>query len=184
MKYFASFAALLPLLFLAAPARADVGGEVPGPGGCDYPMIGTQGMEFGVYDYACAGPTEVNGSHWQAFYGGAAAQGTVGIGVGIQIAFFNAGVNASLSAPVGVLRGVQYWACPDLSVAEAPNPIGAWSGHITPTKCKTVSPKPGFLDAPPPEPIGPPNPLAPPPPLPETTPQNTPQNTPDFPKAM
>src|SRR5690349_16136025 len=103
-------------------AHADVGGQVPGPGSCDYPMIGSQGMDFGVYDYQCAGPTEVNGSHWQAFYGGAAATGTVGAGVGVSIAFFNAGVNASLSAPVGVLRGVQYWACPDLSVAAQPNP--------------------------------------------------------------
>lgn len=178
-----------------APAGADIGGQVPGPGTCDYPMTGSQGMEFGIYDYACAGPVEVNGSHWQAFYGGAAALGTVGVNAGISIAFLQLGLNASISAPVGVLRGVSYWACPDLSVAAQPNPVGKWGEKIVPTKCKTILPKPAFLSEPPPAPPGPPNPLMPPPPAPapdqppappiSPDAPNTPStNTPNLPKAM
>lgn len=170
----------------AGAASADVGGETPGPGLCDYPMTGSAGMDFSVYHYECHGPIEINGSHWQAFYGGAAAQATVGVGLGISIL----NLNASISPTVGVLEGVVYWACPDLTMAEQPNPPGAWSTKITPVKCKTIAPKPAFLDRPPPESIGPPNPLAPPPPPPppppadDTPPVTDAPNTPNFPKAM
>lgn len=174
---------VLTLCLGVAPARADVGGEVPGPGGCDYPMVGSQGMEFSVYHYECHGPTEENGSHWQAFYGGAAALASVGGGV--NISFLS--LTASISPTVGVLEGRQYWACPDLSEAEQPDPVGAWSirkiGH---PKCTTIAPKPAFLNEPPPEPIGPPNPLAPPPPPPPPADSGSlPEgNIPDLPKAL
>jgi len=144
-------------------------------------MVGEQGMEFSVYHYECHGPTEENGAHWQAFYGGAAAQATVG--ATISAPFF--GVNASISPNVGVLEGRQYWACPDLSVAEQPDPVGEWShrkiGH---PQCKTIAPKPDFLNQPPPEPIGPPNPFAPPPPPPPPGPDVPTPDTPDLPKAL
>jgi hypothetical protein len=138
-------------VLLAAPARADIGGSVPGPGGCDYPMIGASGAAFGEYDYFCAGPTEINGSHWQTLYGG----GMWFANVGVSILMFN----ASITTPVGVLRGITYWACPDLSMSDPPNPPGAWKSYIVPAKCKSVAPKPQLL------PEGqPPPPGAPPPP--------------------
>lgn len=174
----AALVAVAAVLYLNAPAHADIGGHVPGPGGCDYPMVGTEGMEgavvVAVYDAACSGPTEVNGSHWQSFYGGAASEAS--IGGGISISFLH--VEMSVSAPTGVLRGIQYWACPDLSVADQPNPVGAWNQRITPTKCKTVKPKPAFLDPPadPDAPADPPAPNAP------VAPPGA--NTPNFPKAM
>lgn len=155
---------LLPVaaLLLAAPAHADIGGSVPGPGGCDYPMIGGSGAAFGEYDYACAGPTEINGSHWESLYGG----GMWLANMGVSILMFN----ASVTTPVGVLRGITYWACPDLSMADPPNPPGAWKSYIVPAKCKTVGAKPELLpDGQPPPPPGAPEP-APPvaPPVPGT----------------
>lgn len=179
---------LIIALCSAPVAHADIGGQVPGPGTCDYPNVGSQGMEFSVYHYECHGPIEENGSHWQAFYGGAAAESTLGGSLGI--AFLT--LNASISPTVGVLEGRQYWACPDLTQAEQPDPVGQWStrkiGHPL---CKTIGPKPPFLDQPPPQPIGPPNPFAPPPPPPdEGTPPAPPgptvpeENTPNLPKAL
>lgn len=139
-------------LFLVTPlARADIGGSVPAPGGCDYPGIGGGGAAFGEYDYSCAFPTEINGSHWQQLMGGGMWQANLGI----SIMMFN----ASVITPVGVLRSITYWACPDLSVAEPPNPPGAWKNAITPTPCKTVAPMPQLIRdpaQPPPGAIAPP----------------------------
>lgn len=158
MRYLvAAVGIILTALFCVPVAFANIGGQVPGPDICEYPMVGTEGMEgllaVGVFDQACSGPTEINGSHWQSFYGGAASITTVSAGVGI--AFLNVGVSAS--APTGVLRGVQYWSCPDLSVADEPNPIMTWQGSssatspVTRKPCKTIHPRPAFLDAPPPD---------------------------------
>lgn len=137
-------AALFAWMVFGGIARADLGGSVPGPGGCDYPMTGVSGAAFGEYDYACSGPTEINGSHWLSLYGGGMWQANAGI----SIMF----INASITTPVGVLRGITYWACPDLSMAEPPNPPGAWKSYIAPTKCKTIAPKPELLPDGPPQP--------------------------------
>jgi hypothetical protein len=147
---------LAVLVILAAPAKADLGGSVPGPGGCDYPMIGGSGASFGEYDYACAGPTEINGSHWESLYGGGMWQANAGV----SILF----INASVTTPVGVLRGITYWACPDLSMSDPPNPPGAWKSYIVPAKCKTVGAKPELLPdgQPAPPPGAPDPPVAPP----------------------
>lgn len=159
-------AALVEAIWCAGAASANVDGATPGPGLCDYPGIGSSGAAFGEYDYACAFPTEINGSHWQALYGGGMWEATGGV----SILF----INASVTTPVGVLRGVTYWACPDLSVAAPPNPPGAWKDAIRPSKCVTVAPRPQLQrdDAPPP---APPFGLPPPPPPllpPVTNPDN------------
>ena len=193
MKKLIAAMMLLGTVFGTPLANASIGGEVPGPDLCEYPMVGTEGMEgllvAGVYDQACSGPTEINGSHWQTFYGGAAS--TTALSAGIGIAFLSVGISAS--APTGVLRGVQYWACPDFTVADEPNPVMTWQGSSSQTApvirsaCKTIHPKPAFLSAPPPD--APPQPgqqpfmPAPPPgvwnpPAPQDNTPNMPQNPP------
>lgn len=150
-------AGLFVAAIITAPAaQANVDGSVPSPGACDYPGIGGFGAAFGEYDYACAFPTEINGSHWQTLFGGGMWSGTGGL----SFMF----VNFSITTPIGVLRGVTYWACPDLSTADPPNPIGAWKNEIHPSKCKTVGPKPELIpdNAPPPPPDVPQPPAAPP----------------------
>lgn len=138
-------AALVVALFcLCDPeARADVGGEVPSPGLCDYPGVGASAMIgagpfANVYMYYCDFPTEINGSHWHAELGGNAVQAA--LSAGVTIAFFNAG--GSLSGNLGLILGSTSWRCPDMTLAEAPNPPGAWKNHITPSKCKTIAPNP------------------------------------------
>jgi hypothetical protein len=124
------------LILLAAPGHADVDGSVPGPGLCSYPGTCTSGAAFGEYDYASAFPTEINGSHWQCLYGGAMYSGNAGV----SIMFFN----ASITSPLGVLRGACWWACPDavLSLAEQPRPPGAWKNYMVPSKCKPIGAAP------------------------------------------
>ena len=111
-------------------------------------MVGSSGLDgVGVYHYICDGPTEINESHWHSQYGGVSWQGTVGLGIWI--------FTASISTAVGVLEGITYWACPDLSVSEPPNPVSAWGQKITPTKCKSIAPAPTmFAPQPPPPPPG------------------------------
>lgn len=163
-------------VFAAAPARADVGGSVPSPGGCDYPSVGTFGAAFGEYDYACQFPVEENGSRHTTLYGGGMWQVTASFGVSFMI--FNAGISATV--PVGVLRGISYYACPDFSFADQPNPPGAWKNYLKPKPCKSIGPKPELLrdmpapppGAPPPPPL--PDPIAPAPPPEPVIPSNMP----------
>lgn len=162
----AAIFACLPVAFVCAPtARADVGGSVPSPGGCDYPAVGTFGAAFGEYDYACQFPIEINGSRHTTLYGGGMWQVTATAGVSFMM--FNASIGAQI--PAGVLRGITYWACPDFSMAAAPNPPGAWKNAITPSPCKTIAPRPQVIpdDAPPPPPG---IPAPPPPPAPIVAP--------------
>lgn len=160
-------AALWPLavlMFLAAPARADVGGDVPAPGLCDYPSICTSGNAFGAYDYAETWPMEVNGSNRVCLLGGAMFQGTAGV----SIMF----VNASVTTPLGVIRGACWYACPGplLEKADWPNPPGAWKNYLKPAVCKPVGPAPVPINPPPPPadapPPGAPIPVPPAPQLP------------------
>lgn len=151
--------ALLAVLILGAPlAHADVGGEVPAPGLCEYPFIGASmmigaGPVANVYTYTCDGPTEVNGSHWHAELGGEAVQAAVQ--AGITMMFFSA--NVSAAGNLGAIGGSTSWRCPDNTLAEAPNPPGAWKNHLNPTKCKSVGaapPPPGTPPSEPPAEVG------------------------------
>ena len=145
-------------VFFAAPARADVGGSVPSPGGCDFPSVGTFGAAFGEYDYACQFPIEENGSRHTTLYGGGMWSVTAAFGVSFMV--FNASISATI--PTGVLRGITYWACPDFSMADAPNPPGAWKNYLKPKPCKSIAPKPELLRDMPAPPPGAPVPPAPP----------------------
>jgi hypothetical protein len=133
---FAGLWVLAVLVVGAAPAHAGPDGAIPAPGLCDYPAVCTSGAAFGEYDYADAFPTEINGSHRQCLLGGAMFQGTAGV----SIMF----INASITTPLGVIRGACWYACPDpmLSLAETPNPPGAWKNYLKPTKCKPIGPAP------------------------------------------
>lgn len=127
---------LAALIMLAAPSRANVDGSVPGPGLCDYPGICTSGAAFGEYDYASFFPPEINGSQWTCLYGGAMFAGNAGV----SFMF----VNASITSPLGVLRGACWYACPGpmLESTSFPNPPGAWKNELHPAKCKPTGPAP------------------------------------------
>lgn len=146
----ASVLTLLLCLFADEPrADADVGGEVPSPGLCDYPGVGTSAMigagPFGnVYTYYCDFPTEINGSHWHAELGGAAVQAA--LSAGVTLSFLN--ISGSISGNLGIILGSTSWRCPDMTLAEAPNPPGAWKSHITASKCKTIGANPDIPPAP------------------------------------
>lgn len=157
------------LVFLAAPSRATVDGSVPSPGSCDFPSTGTFGASMGEYDYACQFPVEENGSRHTTLFGGGMWQVTASFGVSFMV--FNAGISATV--PTGVLRGITYWACPDFSFSDAPNPPGAWKSYLIPKPCKSIGPKPDLIrDGMPQPPPGAPTPplppqpeIAPPPPV-------------------
>lgn len=153
-------AATLACLWLLVPgtARADVGGSVPGPGLCEYPGVGMSFQIMNGYGYYCDFPTEINGAHWHCEWGGGVI--TANGSVGVNIMMFSASLG--LQGYVGGVVGTCTWRCPDLTMAEQPNPPGGWQNHINPTKCKTVGVKPPvpWQDAPPPPEL----PFAPPPP--------------------
>ncbi|MDT5218482.1 MAG: hypothetical protein QOF15_587 [Mycobacterium sp.] len=118
-------------LALSVPvAQADVGGNVPGPGLCDYPGVGGSGMEMGAYHYWCDFPVEENGSRWHCEYGGGAVQGVGGVNIFL--------FNASVITPLGALEGSCSFRCPDGSLSAAPNPPGAWKNGLTPKSCVPV----------------------------------------------
>jgi hypothetical protein len=115
-------------LGLSVPvAQADIGGNVPGPGLCDYPGKGGSGMEMGVYHFWCDFPIEENGSRWHCEYGGAAVQGVEGVNVAM--------LTPSILFPVGVLTSSCSFRCPDGSLSAEPNPPGAWKNALTPKPC-------------------------------------------------
>lgn len=135
-----------------APADADPGGMVPAPGLCDYPGVGHSTMAglgpvANIYIYYCDFPTEINGSHWHAELSGEAVQAM--LGAGISISFLN--VSGSMTGYLGLIDGSTSYRCPDNTLAEMPNPPGAWKNRITPSKCKTIGPNPD-IPPPPPEP--------------------------------
>jgi hypothetical protein len=143
-------------LLLSCPsAKADIGGQVPGPGLCEYPGVGSSGMIMSSYHYYCDFPTELNGSHWHCEYGGFAMSGVGTVGVNIMMFSASAGVIGN----VGGLNGSCSWRCPDMTMAEAPNPPGAWKERIRPANCKPIGPNPDAQPAeepalaPPPEPL-------------------------------
>jgi len=57
-------------LCLTVPVtRADIGGNIPGPGLCDYPGVGSSGNVMGGNWFYCDFPIEINGSHRHCAYG-------------------------------------------------------------------------------------------------------------------
>jgi hypothetical protein len=161
MKRFAALGILglvLIILFNAPAAQADVGGAVPAPGLCEYPGVCGSGMIMNAYYYWSDFPTEINGAHWHCQWGGA----SIDAAAGISIMMFTAGI----SGHIGALNGTCTWRCPDMSLAEPPNPPGAWKDPIRPSKCKTVGPDPNAppaeVAAPVADPIPPPAPIPPP----------------------
>ncbi len=136
-------------LLLSCPAAADVGGQVPGPGLCEYPGIGSSAMVMSAYTYYCDFPTEVNGSHWHCEYGGFAVTGLAGV----SVLMFSAGISGN----VGGLTGSCSWRCPDMSFSAPPNPPGGWKNAIAAQLCKPIAPDPNA--EPVPAPVSDPVPL-------------------------
>jgi hypothetical protein len=133
----------MALLVYAPVGKADVGGEVPAPGLCEYPFVGHSmmvgaGPAANVYVYVCDGPTEENGAHWHAELGGEAT--TAAVQAGVSMMFVNASVSAS--GNLGFIGGVTGWRCPDNTEADWPNPPGAWKNKIHPSVCKSIGPTP------------------------------------------
>ena len=158
--------AVLAFIILACGvSRAGPDGDVPFPGLCDYPGVGASGLDgLGVFHYWCDFPTEINGSHWHCFYGGAASQGTVGV----SLIF-----NASISTPVGVLQGSCSFRCPNMTMAATPNPPGQWKVYLKPATCHSISPNPDAPVSATPYPRE----QAPPPQPPQLVPDHTPAVT-------
>ena len=136
MRNLLAACAIVALIVAAAPAaHANVDGEMPGPGLCDYPGIGTSNMIMNAYVYTCDFPMEENGSHWHCEYAGGVINGSVGV----SIMMFNAGISGFL----GAISGSCSWRCPSGALAaSAPNPPGAWKNYVSPRKCKEVPPPP------------------------------------------
>jgi hypothetical protein len=150
----AMFIPCIAVLLSTAVAQADPGGNIPAPGLCEYPGVGGSGMIMSSYYYWCDFPTEINGSHWHCELGGFAI---TAIG-GVSFMMFSAGI----SGQVGGINGSCTWRCPDMSMAQSPNPPGAWRDSISPTKCKTIGPNPDEVPVAVSEPIPPPVPIPPP----------------------
>lgn len=146
---------LLAALILSAPlARADIGGEVPGPGGCEYPGVGRSGQAANVYWYYCDFPTEINGAHWHVEMWGVDIQGAVNANLNFPIVSFG----GQLSGQIGGIFTLFDWRCPNNTLADPPNPPGAWKNYMPHHDCKTVSPapSPGWENAQPPPNVVPP----------------------------
>ncbi len=112
-------------------ARAAPGGNVPGPGVCDYPGVGGSTFEAGAATYYCDFPIEENSTHWHCEYGGWNLAGPSGSG-SVGGAFLGFG----LTIPVGDVGGASgscSWRWPDNTIGPAPNPPGAWKNYLVPT---------------------------------------------------
>lgn len=143
-------ACLIVAVFSIPLAYADVGGNINGPGLCDYPFTGVSfffNPLIGHGDgYYCRGPQEINGSYYvQAF-------GSYLIGGGIQ-----GGTNLITSAVLGAGGGggqvgffcmenpddIMAFADPaKIKRAAVPNPPGAWKNAIKPEPCKPLAEEP------------------------------------------
>jgi hypothetical protein len=160
MKLLAAVCAAI-VLFLGTPvAQADINVEVPAPGVCPYPGVSDQGMVSALvatFWWSCDFPVEENGSTWHCYYYGAAGQGSLGFSMMVQ---------ASLSGPVGGMKGGCHYDCPGGLRSRTPNPPGSWKYALKPHPCVPVDPP--MLDVPPPEPPPPESPpnftVDPPPP--------------------
>lgn len=156
--------AITPWLVFSCPvARAGPGGNVPGPGVCDYPGVGSSTFEAGAATYYCDFPLEENSTHWHCEYGGWNLAGPTGNGT-IGGAFMGFGLTLP-AGDVGGASGSCSWRWPDNTIGPAPNPPGAWKNYMVPT------PPPPEHRAPPPAPEPEPGP----PPVPNPGPGEEPQ---------
>jgi hypothetical protein len=151
MRWLAALLMAAIALLSCPPADADIGGQIPAPGLCEYPGVGGSGMAGALvpaYWYWCDFPVELNGSHWHCQYAGAAGIGTIGVSMIFQ---------AGIAGPVGGMVGGCAFLCPDMRLAASPNPPGGWKDAIRPTRCQPIGLNP-FAPPPPPEdvPISPP----------------------------
>lgn len=114
-------------LSLSAPtAQADLGGNVPGPGLCDYPGVGV-GHGDGGLPLLVRLPSR---RERQSLALRVRRRRRAGVG-GVNVLLFS----ASVITPVGVLEGSCSFRCPDGSLSAAPNPPGAWKNALTAKKC-------------------------------------------------
>lgn len=118
------------VLLKSPMAWAAPGGNVPGPGLCDYPGVGGSTFEAGVATYYCDFPVEENSTHWHCEYGGWNLGGPAGNGP-IGGAFMGFGVTLP-AGDVGGADGNCSWRWPDNTVGPAPNPPGAWKNYLVP----------------------------------------------------
>jgi hypothetical protein len=111
-------------------AWAGPGGNIPGPGVCDYPGVGGSNFEAGATSYYCDFPIEENSTHWHCEYGGWNLGGPGG-NAPIGGAFMGFG----LTIPAGDFGGATggcSWRWPDNTIGPAPNPPGAWKNYLVP----------------------------------------------------
>jgi hypothetical protein len=128
-------------------AQADINVDVPPPGACPYPGVSDQGMVgtlVTTFWWSCDFPVEENGSTWHCYYYGAAGQGSLGISMMLQ---------ASMSGPVGGMKGGCHYDCPGGLRTKTPNPPSEWKYALRPKPCVPLDPP--ILDLPPPEPAPP-----------------------------
>ncbi len=112
-------------------AWAGPGGNIPGPGVCDYPGVGTSDFEAGATMYYCDFPIEENSTHWHCEYGGWNLGGPGG-NAPLGGTFMGFG----LTIPAGDFGGAAggcSWRWPDNTIGPAPNPPGAWKNYLVPT---------------------------------------------------
>jgi hypothetical protein len=165
IKFFGAVAVTSWAILDTPVASAAPGGNVPGPGLCDYPGVGGSTFEAGVATYYCDFPIEENSTHWHCEYGGWNLGGPSGTGpLGGSFAGFG------LTIPAGDFGGASgncSWRWPDNTIGPAPNPPGAWKNHLVP------KPPPPEHRAPPPPP--PAEPETGPPPVTNPNPGDEPQ---------
>jgi hypothetical protein len=111
-------------------AWAGPGGNIPGPGVCDYPGVGGSNFEAGATSYYCDFPIEENSTHWHCEYGGWNLGGPGG-NAPVGGTFMGFG----LTIPAGDFGGASggcSWRWPDNTIGPAPNPPGAWKNYLVP----------------------------------------------------
>jgi hypothetical protein len=134
-------------------AHADLGNAGPGPapGLCQYPAVCGSGIDGAVVAgeyYWEDFPVESNGSHRHCQWVGVGTTGNVGFSMMFQVGAYGM---------VGGANGQCQYVCPDMQLAQMPNPPGAWRDAIIPTKCQPIGANP-FAPPPPPQDV----PIAPP----------------------
>ena len=144
--------AFLLAVIMSPVAYAGPGGNLIGPGLCDYPGVGgsaqVQVLGYGQ-GYYCDFPKEENGSVWRCI------AGYGGIGGSFQINGYGLG-----GLGLGGGGGACNFVCPDSPmpglITWQPNPPGLWKQFLKPTKCVPLDP-PHFLIEPVPVPGPDPN---------------------------
>lgn len=125
-------------------AHAGPGGNINGPGLCDYPGVGGSArvnvIGYGE-GYYCDFPREENGSVWRCIAGYGGLSG----GWGFQI-----NGNGAVGGGIDGGGGACNFVCPDSPmpglVSYQPNPPGAWKARLTPSKCVPLDPPRTLLE--------------------------------------